>query len=197
MICRPNCLYFTAGVVQRRFETTTPVGIKVIRKQRLLSSDNDSSVILIATAYTLWGHHVLQNLSSLATPANTHTTASKVQHRQFNSPQNDTAICHFLLAAHPPVCCYYISTRSSILKQHFSNIFPTIVYGISGVKRDWAQCKFPWGHKVNGINERLSALFVSCPLFCFIFLCCPPPPPVDAVTYKKKVTLFPHCSFIY
>jgi hypothetical protein len=141
MICRPNCLYFTAGVARRRFETTAPVGITFIRTQRPLSGDNYSWVILTATAYTLWGHHILQNLSSLATQAKTHITFSKVQHRQFNSPQKDTALCHFLLAAHPLVCCHSISTRSSILEQHFSNIFPTIVCGISGVKRNWAQCK--------------------------------------------------------
>jgi hypothetical protein len=173
MICRPNCLYFTAGVVHRRSKTTTPVGITTIRTQRPVSSDKDPSVIFIATAYTLWGHHILQNLSSVATQAKTHITFSKVQHRQFNSPQKDTAICQFLLAAHPLVCCYNISKCPSILKQQFSNtgwsksicaphdystnirctetfclpcIFSTIVYSISGVKRDWAQCKIlPWG----------------------------------------------------
>ena len=142
MICRPNCLHFTAGILHRRFETATPVGTAIARTQRPLSTANESSVIVIATAYTLWGHHILQNMSSPAAQPKTHTTFSKVQHRQFNSPRKDTAIWHFLfLSAHPLVWCYYTSTCSSILKQQFSNTFPTTVCGISWVETDWAKCK--------------------------------------------------------
>ena len=142
MTCPPNCLYFTAGVMQWRFETTTPVGITITPTERPLSIDKDSSVILIATAYTLWGHHILQNLSSLATQAKTHITFWMVQHRQFNSPQKDTAICHFLLAAHPSsLLLLYFHMFFDLKTKFFEYFSHYCVRHLRRQKRDWAQCK--------------------------------------------------------